>query len=245
MSSRMFNITPRMIHLQVFNWLKQFIEGSIMMHMALDSIEFVLGPDFDSDEWMDLTHCVVMELGCWSDIEKIFMRELGIEKSSSKLHVPPSGVPIMSGPQGSASADPLLKDPFVWRLVMDWAQDKIGYCELDDKMQAYGSHYVHAEWKGLINKVFMQSEPGADNTVSAPLLVQRAMESHGVSLMAGCVPVLSAQAIRRCHSLSCGVTQKKRCKVKASIFLDIDAKDEGEQDEEGEEEDEEAEDEGD
>ncbi|KAI6043423.1 hypothetical protein EDC04DRAFT_2891050 [Pisolithus marmoratus] len=212
MSSCTFNITLRMIHLQAFNWLKQFVEGSIMMHMVLDSIEFVLRPNFDSDEWMDLTHCVVMELGCWSDIEKIFMWELGIEKSSSKLHVPPSGVLIMSGPQGSASevprspdllsvpsADPLLKDP--------------------------------------------SSEPGADNTVSDPLLIQRAMESHGVSLTAGCVPVLLAQAIHHCHSSSCGVTQKKCHKVKASIFLNIDAKDEGEQDEEGEEEDEEAEDE--
>ncbi|KAI5990722.1 hypothetical protein EDC04DRAFT_2614098 [Pisolithus marmoratus] len=194
MSSHTFNITPRMIHLQAFNWLKQFAKGLIMMQMALDSIEFILGPNFNSDKWMDLTHCVVMEPGCWSDIKKIFMQELGIEKSSSKLHVPPSGVLIMSGAQGSASkvprspdplsvpsVYPLLKDPSVWHLVMDWAQDKIGYCELDEKMWAYGSCYVNEEWKGLIDEVFMQSEPGADNTVSAPLLIQRAMELHGFS----------------------------------------------------------------
>ncbi|KAI6096673.1 hypothetical protein EV401DRAFT_1895711 [Pisolithus croceorrhizus] len=67
-----FNITPRMIHLQLFRWFKQFAEGSILMDTALDNIEFALGSDFDSGEWMDLAYCIVMEPGCWGDVEKSY-----------------------------------------------------------------------------------------------------------------------------------------------------------------------------
>ena len=38
---------------------------------------------------------------------------------------------------GQSSVDSLLQDPTAWRLMMDWAEDKIGYGELDAKMHEY------------------------------------------------------------------------------------------------------------
>ncbi|KAI6094421.1 hypothetical protein F5141DRAFT_1223970 [Pisolithus sp. B1] len=144
---RAFNITPRMIHLQSFRWFKQFAEGSILMDTALDNIEFALGSDFDSGEWMDLAYCIVMEPGCWGDVEKVWMQQLGIEESSSLSELPsqPSRGSIVSGNQESSSgltstssvstsSGPLLNDPCAWRLMMDWAEDKIRYGKLDDRM---------------------------------------------------------------------------------------------------------------
>ncbi|KAI6124123.1 hypothetical protein EV401DRAFT_1886515 [Pisolithus croceorrhizus] len=266
-----------MIHLQAFYWLKQFAEGSILLNMALDSIKFTLGSNFKSNQWMNLTHCIVMEPDCWPAIEKIFMQELGIVGSSSvfeslspELHSQPSRVSTMSDTQESSSstearasppsvsgiqeyssstAVPLLKDPSAWRLMMDWAQDKIGFSELDDRMRAYGPHYIPEEWKVLIDEVFMLSDPGVESTSSPSLVIKRAMESQGISLSAA-PPALSFQASTRStsssqsathhHRKSCGVTQSKCHKLNSSIFLNIDAEDEGEEDEgEEEEEDEE------
>ncbi|KAI5980487.1 hypothetical protein EDC04DRAFT_3100613, partial [Pisolithus marmoratus] len=256
MTSSKFNITPRMLHLQSFNWFKQFAEGAILMDTALDSIEFTLGSNFDHDEWMDLAYCVVMEPDCWCDIERAFMQKLGIGGSSSELNaplpdvsplsgdqesasdiqtslsLPPAPVPSgeTSGDQESAFTDPLLKDPLAWRLMMDWAQDKFGYGELDDKMRAYGPRYVHEEWKELINEVFMQSDPGAENAIPAPLVVERAMELQGIRLTADSapapplglpLPTLQHRPKKKCHKLN------------ASIFLDIDAEDEGDNIDEG------------
>ncbi|KAI5986292.1 hypothetical protein EDC04DRAFT_2999523 [Pisolithus marmoratus] len=189
MTSSKFNITPRMLHLQSFNWFKQFAEGAILMDTALDSIEFTLRSNFDHDEWMDLAYC------------RAFMQKLGIGGSSSgdqesasdirtSLSLPPAPVPSgeTSGDQESAFTGPLLKDPSAWRLMMDWAQDKFGYGKLDDKMRAYGPRYVHEEWKELINEVFMQSDPGAENAIPAPLVVERAMELQGIRLTADSAP---------------------------------------------------------
>ncbi|KAI6125360.1 hypothetical protein EDD16DRAFT_1703204 [Pisolithus croceorrhizus] len=262
---RAFNITPRMIHLQSFHWFKQFAEGSILMDTALDNIEFALGSDFDSGEWMDLAYCIMMEPGCWGDVEKVWMQQLGIEESSSSSELPsqPSRGSIVSGNQESSSAGltstssvstlsgPLLNDPCAWRLMMDWAKDKIRYGELDDRMRKYGSRYIHKEWKPLINEIFLQSDPGAEDAVPAPLVVQRAMELQGVSLMATCAPALpfgasihtastsSPGATHRRHLSSRGGVQRKRRKVSASIFIDMDAEEDKEGEEEGEEEEEE------
>ncbi|KAI6108314.1 hypothetical protein F5141DRAFT_1064498 [Pisolithus sp. B1] len=276
-SHRAFNISLSMIHLQAFYWLKQFVEGSILLDMALDSIEFTLGSNFESDQWMNLTHCIVMEPDCWPAIEKIFMQELGIVGSSSvfepllpELHSQLSRVstmldtqesssstkaraspPSVSGIQESSSstAVPLLKEPSAWCLMMDWAQDKIGFSKLDDRMRAYGPRYIPEEWKVLIDEVFMLLDPGVESTSSPSLVVERAMESQGISLSAA-PPVPSFQASTRStsssqsatrrHRKSCGVTQNKRHKLNSSIFLDIDTEDEGKEDEgEEEEEDEE------
>ncbi|KAI6017427.1 hypothetical protein EDC04DRAFT_2943373 [Pisolithus marmoratus] len=254
MTSSKFNITPRMLHLQSFNWFKQFAEGAILMDMALDSIEFTLGSNFDHDEWMDLAYCIVMEPDCWRDIERAFMQKLGIGGSSSELNAPLPDVSPLSGDQESASAPvpsgetsgdqesaftgPLLKDPSAWRLMMDWAQDKFGYGELDDKMRAYGPRYVHEEWKELINEVFMQSDPGAENAIPAPLVVERAMELQGIRLTADSAPApplgpSTSDASTSSQGATHRPTQKKRRKLNASIFLDIDAEDEGNDIDEG------------
>ncbi|KAI6117426.1 hypothetical protein EV401DRAFT_1888956 [Pisolithus croceorrhizus] len=218
-----FNIMLRMIHLQSFHWFKQFTKGSILMDTALDNIEFALGSNFDS--------------GCWGNVEKVWMQQLGIEESSSS-----------SGNQESSSVStssgPLLNDPCAWHLMMDWAEDKIRYGKLDDRMRKYGSRYIHKEWKPLINEIFLQSDPGAEDAVPALLVVQRAMELQGISLTATCAPALpfgasihtasmsSPGATHRHHLSSHGGVQRKCHKVSASIFIDMDA----EEDEEGEEE---------
>ncbi|KAI6003344.1 hypothetical protein EDC04DRAFT_2908368 [Pisolithus marmoratus] len=122
---------------------------------------------------------------------------------------------------------------------MDWAQDKFGYGKLDDKMQAYGPRYIHEEWKALINEVFMQSDPGAENAIPASPVIERAMELQGICLMADSTPVTllgpstsgtstsSQDATCHHHLSSSGVTQKKHHKLKVIIFLDINAKDKG------------------
>ncbi|KAI6112805.1 hypothetical protein F5141DRAFT_1063150 [Pisolithus sp. B1] len=265
-----FNITPKMIHLQAFRWFKQFADSSILMDTALDNIEFALGSNYDSDEWMDLAHCVMMELGRWSDVERVWMQQLGIGGPSSDLHSQPSRVSTMSGNQESSpgnqesssetslpsalistsSTSPLLNDPSTWCLMMDWAEDRIGYGQLDDKMREYGSRYIHEEWKSLINEVFMLSDPGAENAVPATLVVKRAMESQGINLATTSTPAPSFGASthtasassqcathRHCSPAPTG-TQRKHRKVNAGIFVDIDAEEdvEGEQEEEEEEE---------
>ncbi|KAI6097147.1 hypothetical protein EV401DRAFT_2082702 [Pisolithus croceorrhizus] len=88
----------------------------------------------------------------------------------------------------STSLGPLLNDPCAWGLMMDWAEDKIRYGELDEKMQEYGSCYIHKEWKPLINEIFMQSDPGAEDAVPAPLVVHSAMGLQGISLTVMCAP---------------------------------------------------------
>ncbi|KAI5996703.1 hypothetical protein EDD15DRAFT_2364804 [Pisolithus albus] len=220
---RTFNITPKMIHPQAFSRLKQFAEGSILLNMALNSIELTLGSNFDSDEWVDLTGDIVMEPDCWPAIEKIFLQELGTGTvgSPSESHSQPSRVLNMSGIQQpssstearaspssgpgiqessssmpppsplSPSAVPLLKDPSTWRLMMDWAQDKIGFGELDDRMRAYGPRYIPAEWKTLIDEVFMLSDPGVESAGPASLVVERAMELQGVTLSTASAPAPS------------------------------------------------------
>ncbi|KAI6131107.1 hypothetical protein EDD16DRAFT_1515266 [Pisolithus croceorrhizus] len=168
--------------------------------------------------------------------------------SSTKARASP---PFVSGIQESSSstAVPLLKDPSAWRLMMDWAQDKIGFSELDDRMRAYGPRYIPEEWKVLIDEVFMLSDPGVESTSSPSLVIERAMESQGISLLAA-PPAPSFWASTRSTSSSqsatcrccksCRVTQNKRRKLNSSVFLDIDTEDKGEEDEgEEEEEDEE------
>ncbi|KAI6028195.1 hypothetical protein EDC04DRAFT_2605759 [Pisolithus marmoratus] len=262
MTSCKFNITPRMLHLQLFNWFKQFAEGAILMDTALDSIEFTLGSNFDHNEWMDLAYCIMMELDCWHDIKRAFMQKLGIGGSSSELNAPLPDVSTLSGDQestlgtlyvnfsvpapspGSISSlnvlprtGPLLKDPSAWRLMKDWGQDKFGY--------AYGPCYVHEEWKELINEVFMQSDPGAENAIPTPLVIERAMELQGIHLTADSAPApplgpstsgasTSSQGATCHHHLSSsGATQKKHHKLNTSIFLDIDAEDKGDDIDEG------------
>ncbi|KAI5980995.1 hypothetical protein EDD15DRAFT_2380602 [Pisolithus albus] len=257
------NITPWMMHLKAFQCLKQYADRSVLLETVLGNIEHTMGSDFDSDEWMDLTYCLVRDPYCWHDIERIFMQGLGIGGLSPDLPSELSQVPTASGNMeatsvvrpsspspSTSSAVPLLKDPSAWHLLMDWAEDKISYGELDERMQGYGSRYIAEEWKVVINEVFMQSDPGAKHTTPAPLVVQRAMESQGVSFTnpssAGNPPPgPTCIALNHRHRQPpCEATQNKRHKLNPCIFLDIDAEDGDEDEEEEEEEQEERNEEG-
>ncbi|KAI6095592.1 hypothetical protein F5141DRAFT_1068212 [Pisolithus sp. B1] len=204
-SCRAFNISPSMIHLQAFYWLKQFAEGSILLDMALDSIEsWVLW-----DRPLDSTavfeplspelHSQLSQVSTMSDTQE--------SSSSTEARASP---PSVSGIQESSSstAVPLLKDPSTWCLMMDWAQDKIGFSELDDRMRAYGPCYIPEEWKVLIDEC----------APPAPLF-QASTRSTS-----------SSQSATRRHRKSCGVTQNKR------HAEDEGEEDEGEEEEEEDEE---------
>ncbi|KAI5999998.1 hypothetical protein EDD15DRAFT_2193486 [Pisolithus albus] len=162
-----FNITPKMIHLQAFSWLKQFAEGSILLDTALNSIEFALGSNFDPDEWMELTHHIVMDRDCWPAIEKIFMQELGIAGSSSGAFL------FHWYPPRSTSAAALsvksISCTFVERPICLAPHDGLGA----------GQDW---EWKTIIDEVFMLSDPGVESAGPTSLVVERAMKSQGVTL---------------------------------------------------------------
>ena len=141
---------------------------------------------------------------------------------------------------GQSSVDSLLQDPTAWRLMMDWAEDKIGYGELDAKMREYGSRYIHEEWKSLIDEIFVQSEPGVDHTATPSVLVQRAMEVQGVTFSTTTSPA-PCRVIANSSTLSPGsicrqrTTRKtKRRKLETNPFVDITAE-EDEEEGEGEE----------
>ena len=66
-----------MVNVHAFRWLKDYAEGTIMLHMALDAIAITLKEEYKDDKWMDLTFHMVMDPSCWRNVE-VFMRELGI-----------------------------------------------------------------------------------------------------------------------------------------------------------------------
>ena len=72
------NITPRMVNVHAFKWLKQFAEGTILLESALDAIERDLASDYDYEEWMALTYHLVIDPSCWKAIEVQFTQRLGI-----------------------------------------------------------------------------------------------------------------------------------------------------------------------
>jgi len=78
MSKPTFNITPRMVNIHAFHWLKDYATGAIMRHTALNVISITLQENYDKDKWMDLTFHMVMDPGCWRDVEEIFVWELGV-----------------------------------------------------------------------------------------------------------------------------------------------------------------------
>ena len=78
MSKCMFNITPRMVNIHTFHWLKDYATGAILLHTALNAISITLKEDYDEDEWMDLMFHMVVDPGYWHDVEEIFLQELGI-----------------------------------------------------------------------------------------------------------------------------------------------------------------------
>ncbi|KAL4062629.1 hypothetical protein V8B97DRAFT_1920862 [Scleroderma yunnanense] len=86
MSKPMFNTSSRMVNIHVFSWLKDYTQGTIMLENMLDTIK-----------WMDLMFHMVMDPGCWLDIEAYFMQELRIMEPD--LHTVPPNVSITLGSQ--------------------------------------------------------------------------------------------------------------------------------------------------
>ena len=146
----------------------------------------------------------------------------------------------LSSRAGQSSADPLRQDPTAWRLMMDWAEDKIGYGELDAKMCGYGSRYIHEEWKSLVDDIFAHSDPGVDHTITPSILVQHAMEAQGVTFSTAISPPLvrvAASSSTLSQGSTCGkrATRKtKRRKLDTNLFVDIAAVEEEDEEEERE-----------
>ena len=77
MSNQKFTITQRMLNVHAFRWLEDFVQGTVMLETALDAIEIVLKSDYNYEEWMALTFCLVTHPNCWGDIRAEFVQKLG------------------------------------------------------------------------------------------------------------------------------------------------------------------------
>ncbi|KAI6008967.1 hypothetical protein EDC04DRAFT_2906827 [Pisolithus marmoratus] len=76
MSNHAFHLNPRMINKEAFCLLSQYAMQAISLEHAMDEIQYVLGSDFDEDEWMDVMQCIIMDPFCFADMEKVFMERL-------------------------------------------------------------------------------------------------------------------------------------------------------------------------
>ncbi|KAI6132495.1 hypothetical protein EDD16DRAFT_1514639 [Pisolithus croceorrhizus] len=182
MSNHPFRITPRMINKEALRFLKQYASRAITLEVAMEEIQYILESNFDEDEWMDITQYILIDPLCFADIEKEFLEKLGEQESSNATTGSLSEAPCPSNPgtrnlpaaDRDSETDPLLKDLSAWRLVMDWAQEKLNYPEFDDRIREFGPRYVHAEWQPLITALFALSDPSNEDrsfvTSTNPLL---------------------------------------------------------------------------
>ncbi|KAI5996062.1 hypothetical protein EDC04DRAFT_2612938 [Pisolithus marmoratus] len=202
MSNQAFCLTLRMINKEAFCLLSQYAMQVISLEHAMDKIQYVLGSDFDKDEWMDVMQCIIMDPFCFADMEKVFMERLAEKESSNatglahpsdkatqqwkdcKGEVGTSGkkVKVAIGDNdrdGMASTSgSLLKDLSAWHLMMDWAQDKIRYPDLDNKLRGFRLRYIHEEWQPLISRIFTQSDPSNKEPQPPTSLVEEAIQPN-------------------------------------------------------------------
>ncbi|KIK12195.1 hypothetical protein PISMIDRAFT_18915 [Pisolithus microcarpus 441] len=150
------------------------------------------------------------------------------------------------GTPSTTSVGPLLKDPSAWRLMMDWAQDKMDYPEFDDKIREFRPQYVHAEWQPLINAIFALSDPSNEDPRQPSSLVEDAMQIQGVRFAAPTDHLPTASAIQpsppqsamrhpagqapRKHPSSQAPKKRKRRRTSIMNLLDL-AADESEENE--------------
>ena len=87
----------------------------------------------------------------------------------------------------------MLKDPTTWHLMMDWAQDKIGYPDFDNKIRDFEPWYIHDKWKPLINVMFVLSDPSNKDLQSPTALVKEVMQNHGVSSVTPADPLTNIE----------------------------------------------------
>ena len=76
-----------MLNIHAFRWLRDYAEGAIMLHTALDVIGITLKENYDDNKWMDLTFHMVMDPGCWCDVKEVFVQELGITEPGAYFSI--------------------------------------------------------------------------------------------------------------------------------------------------------------
>ena len=79
MPTHLFRLTPRMIDEKALDLLKQYATHMVSFDFAMGGIKDILGSAFDEDEWMDLTQCILMDPDCFSDVERAFREQLGMQ----------------------------------------------------------------------------------------------------------------------------------------------------------------------
>ncbi|KAI6133430.1 hypothetical protein EDD16DRAFT_1514564 [Pisolithus croceorrhizus] len=257
MSNCSFRLTPRMINEEALRLLSQYAARAITLEVAMDEIKYILQSNFDEEEWMAITHCVLMDPLCFADVEAEFLERLAERGSSIATGslfldlLNPAGPslkdPSILGMPDSAAEDhdnevgSLLKDPAAWRIMMDWAQDKIEYPDFDNKIRGFGARYIHAEWQPLINAIFALSDPSNEDLQPPSSLVEGAMRAHGVSFATppGSLPTVptsprnpSQSATRRPSGKT---PRKSKCrKTGIGMFLDVATEEDDEDDDEDE-----------
>ncbi|KAI6097733.1 hypothetical protein EV401DRAFT_1895427 [Pisolithus croceorrhizus] len=257
MSNCSFRLTPRMINEEALRLLSQYAARAITLEVAMDEIKYILQSNFDEEEWMAITHCVLMDPLCFADVEAEFLERLAERGSSIATGslfldlLNPAGPslkdPSILGMPDSAAEDhdnevgSLLKDPAAWRIMMDWAQDKIEYPNFDNKIRGFGARYIHAEWQPLINAIFALSDPSNEDLQPPSSLVEGAMRAHGVSFATppGSLPTVptsprnpSQSATRRPSGKT---PRKSKCrKTGIGMFLDVATEEDDEDDDEDE-----------
>ena len=119
-----------------------------------------------------------------------FDENAGLPSMTSGMY-PTNSVDIASHSLNLAGS--LLKDLSAWHLIMDWAEDTIGYPDFDTKIRELRSPYIHGKWKPLIDTIFTSSDPSNEDSRPPPALVKEAMQTHGVHFaISASLPSVSA-----------------------------------------------------
>ncbi|KIM61350.1 hypothetical protein SCLCIDRAFT_25982 [Scleroderma citrinum Foug A] len=158
--------------------LKDSSAWCLMMDWAKDKIRY---PNFDSkirefgsryihDEWHPLIDAIFAssdpsneDLWPPSALVEEAMRTHGVSFDENE------------GIMSTTSAGSLLKDLSAWHLIMNWAEDKVGYPDFDTKIREFRSRYIHDEWRSLIDAIFASSDPSTEDPRSPSALVEEAM----------------------------------------------------------------------
>ncbi|KAI6104786.1 hypothetical protein EDD16DRAFT_1524630 [Pisolithus croceorrhizus] len=258
MSNCSFCLTPRMINKEALRLLSQYATCAITLEVAMDKRKYILQSNFNEEEWMAIMHCVLMDLLCFADVEAEFLERLAERGSSIATGslfldlLNPAG-PSLKDPSilrmpNSAAEDHNNEDIFsvppkltAWRIMMDWAQDKIEYPDFNNKIRGFGAWYIHAEWQPLINAIFTLSDPSNEDSQPPSSLVEGAMWAHRVSFATppGSLPTIPtsphnpSQSATR-HPSGKTPQKSKHQKTGISMFLDVAAEEDDKDDNEDE-----------
>ncbi|KAI9462604.1 hypothetical protein HD554DRAFT_2041181 [Boletus coccyginus] len=141
-----------------------------------------------------------------------------------------------------------LGDPRAWSFMMKWAEGSIEFPQLIDSMtQTFGHRYVSDEWKELYDRIFLFADPGEDIDDAERVRLSRAaveagMASRGIStadasssVSPATVPAMADRKGKGKRKASESPRQS-RCRKRTRStfvdrFLDIEAEDDGDDDE--------------